>query len=144
MPKDISIVVDESLGEGYLHMQRLLTDFQSGKNTFNAKGEALFMVRWHEETLGLCGLNQDPYHSQPEWGRVRRMYVRPAARRQGVGSALLQQVLAQSQPYFLVLSLYTTNDQAQAFYRRFGFVDLLNDPKSNMFLDLQKQEDDLS
>lgn len=58
-------------------------------------------------------------------GEIKRMYVRPAARGRGVGAALLEALLTQGAAMqFGRVRLDTAPEllEAQALYRRFGFV----------------------
>lgn len=59
--------------------------------------------------------------STPTW--LDDLYVRPEAQRQGVGSALLERVLAQH-PDGVGLWVFESNEPARSFYARHGFVAL--------------------
>ncbi|MBL8981918.1 MAG: GNAT family N-acetyltransferase [Gemmatimonadetes bacterium] len=62
---------------------------------------------------------------EPGVGEIKRMYVRPAARGRGVGAALLRALLARAAAMGLErMRLDTAPEllEAQALYRRFGFV----------------------
>jgi ribosomal protein S18 acetylase RimI-like enzyme len=59
-------------------------------------------------------------------GHVFGLYVRPEARRQGIGRALLQSVAAvlrERGVAHVVLDVDLGNDQAAAFYERLGFTE---------------------
>ncbi|MBD7971056.1 GNAT family N-acetyltransferase [Paenibacillus sp. Sa2BVA9] len=75
-------LVDESKSEGFFHLERLVTDYGTGTNTFDKNGEALFLVLKNSEIVGVCGLNQDPFSDSKKVGRVRRLYVSPSVNSQ--------------------------------------------------------------
>lgn len=54
-------------------------------------------------------------------GQLDHLYVRPDVLRQGIGTALLEQIKAES-PAGLTLFAFQRNWPARAFYRRHGFV----------------------
>ena len=108
-----------SVTEGYRHVTRLADDYRSGANRFDGRGEALLVARDQDGTvLGVCGLNA---MARASVGRVRRFYVLPAVRSQGIGAALLEQVFSTARLYFVKLELRTSDPRAAAFYVRHGF-----------------------
>lgn len=88
---------------------------------FVAPGGALLLAVAGDEALGCGGL----VTLEPGIGEIKRMYVRPTARGRGVGAALLQALLSQGRAMGLArVRLDTAPEllEAQALYRRFGFV----------------------
>jgi GNAT superfamily N-acetyltransferase len=63
------------------------------------------------EVLGFAALEGDV---------LEHLYLRPEARRKGIGSTLLSQV-KQASPGGLSLRVFTRNTDARAFYERHGF-----------------------
>ncbi len=122
LPAEIGVLAGEARAEGHLHVDRLVEDFASGKNCFDAPGEALFVAAVHERPVGVGGVNQDPYDSGGPAARVRRMYVLPEARRSGVASAILLRIEAHARLRFERLNLFTASAEAALFYQRLGFV----------------------
>ena len=49
----------------------------------------VFLVAWLDGTPGACGAVK-PLDSDPSIGEIKRMYTRPAARRQGLSRALIE------------------------------------------------------
>ena len=86
---------------------------------------------------GVCGLNQDPF-ADPEdnAGRVRRLFVLPEWRRKGVASALAETVEQQARDHFDVLTAFTTDAGARAFYEGRGFETVVGVPKRSFQLRL--------
>ena len=110
---------EESLREGFQFLERLCKEWASGDNRFEASGEALFVAVAKDHIVGICGLNRDPYACDPRAGRVRRLYVAPAYRRQGVGQALLESVVTHARGHFSLLRVRT--EAADRFYTAHGF-----------------------
>jgi GNAT superfamily N-acetyltransferase len=79
-------------------MALLADGWASGDQRFDGDGEALLGALLAGELAGIGGLSVEPAAPQPA-RRVRRFYVRPAFRRQGVArtlaSALVQEALDQ-------------------------------------------------
>ncbi|WP_459965041.1 GNAT family N-acetyltransferase [Paenibacillus sp. JCM 10914] len=122
-PEDYAELLAESLSEGHRHIRRLIDDYSTGQNRFEHPDEALFEYRIDGMLTGVCGLNRDPYSDECS-GRVRRMYVLNAYRRQGIGRALLEAVIDESSRHYRRLVLNTGSAQADLFYARLGFTRL--------------------
>ncbi len=121
LPSEFSKLLEESILEEFGALEKLKRNFENGSNTFSKQGEALFSATFESELLGICGLNVDPYVDDPTIGRVRHLYVSKLARRQGVGSKLVEAVEHQARKHFNVLRLYTGDAKASAFYTSIGF-----------------------
>jgi ribosomal protein S18 acetylase RimI-like enzyme len=64
--------------------------------------------------------------TSPHFGFVFGLYTRPAARRRGVGRALMRAigaVLREEGRQYVLLNVDTPNEDARAFYERLGFDD---------------------
>ncbi|MDZ3833081.1 MAG: GNAT family N-acetyltransferase [Sphingopyxis sp.] len=61
---------------------------------------------------------------------LHQLYVAPEAKGSGIAAALMQWGIdwARERASILYLSVFTENPRAQAFYRRFGFVDVGRNP----------------
>ena len=70
---------------------------------------------------GVCGLNRDPFAQDETVGRVRRLYVSVAQRRQGIGSALITRLMDDARSIFEWMHLRTHDAEASAFYEAIGF-----------------------
>ena len=57
--------------EGFSFVDRLLTEWSSGKNQFSKPGEKLFGVYRETELVAVGGLNQDAYLADEKVGRLR-------------------------------------------------------------------------
>lgn len=119
-PGELDELVSESSREGFRHIRRLVDEYISGVNRFDRNHEALFVCRSEGRIIGICGLNQTP-DSGGDTGRVRRMYVLPEFRRQGVGRMLMQAVIQAAADHYSWLVLRTDQTQAGDFYISLGF-----------------------
>lgn len=122
LPNDIDSMAGAADREDLGLVARLAADYRADKNRFDGPGEGLWAARRDGVLIGVCGLNQDPFAEPAELaGRVRRLYVRPECRRQGVAAALLDAVEEQARSHFAILAAFTTDERAQAFYRGRGY-----------------------
>ena len=128
LPPSFERLIAESEREGFEFVRRLQLEFCSGVNRFDRRGEVLLGAFRGGELLAVGGMNQDPYLSDPDVGRVRHVYVAPQHRNAGVGGALVRAILAVSLPCFRRIRLRTANSRSNAFYERLGFTKLTGDP----------------
>ena len=113
--------------EGHGMVSRLMTDWRSGVNRFDHPGEVVLVAVTPAGIVGVCGLNQDPFVSDPRVGRLRRLYVASAWRRNGIASALVGQLLERAGLWFDAIHVRTYDPGAIAFYRSLGFGDVHGD-----------------
>ncbi len=124
LPIDLEELLAPAEAEGFLALPRLAREWRERSNRFDRPGEALFEARRAGLLLGVCGLNVDPFASSGTKrapGRVRRLFVRPEARRKGVARALVDAVVAAARGPFATLQLRTYAADADAFYVAYGF-----------------------
>ena len=112
----------EAAAEGFGFVDRLVREWQTGANTFCAAGERFVVARVDGRAAGICGLNRDVSAPDGATGRLRHLYVRPAWRRQGVGTALVEEVLGSARSAFSRVRLRTDTAAAGAFYAALGFA----------------------
>ncbi len=121
-----SALVAEAREEGFAFLETAEQEWASGENRFSKPGEgfyAVFAVEREEEQLAAVGaLGQDPYLQTPEIGRLRRIYVRAAWRRQGIGRLLVAAMLADGRQSFRAVRLRADNANAGRLYERCGFA----------------------
>jgi GNAT superfamily N-acetyltransferase len=135
----ISKLVEESKRDGFRFLERLVTEYQSGENTFQKPGEMLAGA-YHDETLiGIGGINQDPYSQHEKAGRIRRFYVLKEHRRQGVGELLLSALLTAADDFFDFAVLRTDTKEASLFYIQAGFIEDNLFENSTHYLDLTRK-----
>lgn len=117
----------ESLADGHHMLRRLRDNWRSGANRFDRPGETLTGAFEGAVLLGICGRNIDPYENDPQAGRVRHLYVAQAGRRQGLGRALVSDIIDGAAPFFDHLNARAP-ESAFPFYERLGFVRIDNNP----------------
>ena len=115
-------LVHEAAAAGFHALSRLVAEWQLGRNRFDQSGEAIFIATDNENIVGVCGLNLDPYLSDPTVGWVRHLYVALDHRRNGIGSRLVREVMGVAMGRFARLRLRTDSPDADAFYRFLGFM----------------------
>lgn len=98
LPEGFDALLADAVSEGVGNMARLADGWTSGDQRFDRDGEALLGALLAGDLAGVGGLSVEPAAAEPA-RRVRRFYVRPAFRRQGVArtlaSALAQEALDQ-------------------------------------------------
>ena len=79
----LSELAREGEAEGFRFLPRLMDEWSSGANRFDQPGEAFFIVTDGGPIVAVCGLNIDPYQTDPGVARLRHLYVRRPARNVG-------------------------------------------------------------
>jgi len=121
-------LANDAQADGHGMVSRLIREWQEGKNRFDRQGERIYSAFDAGRICGVCGLNLDPFAGDATVGRVRRLYVAVASRRQGVGSAMMNRLMADAQNHFDELHLRTYEAGAVAFYEALGFSIVQGDP----------------
>lgn len=121
LPEEVLILEKEAVAEGFRFLTRLISEWHSGKNRFDAPGECLMAAYSEQHLIGIGGLSVDPY-IKPGIARLRRVYVAPAARNQYVGQALIKVLVAHAALHFQQVRLCTDTSGGDAFYLRCGFI----------------------
>jgi GNAT superfamily N-acetyltransferase len=112
----------DALADGLKVMEVLRGDWDSGALRFERPGEALFAAFAGPALLGVCGLTPDPYLKGEQAGRVRRLYVRRAARGHGAGRALLDAVAAEARGHGWTRLRVRAPPATFPFYEACGFL----------------------
>lgn len=121
LPDDICELASKAREEGFVFLDRLIKDFGTGENTFAKTGEALFAVRDKGRLVAVGGLNIDPRAHDQSVGRVRRLYVDPESRRDGVGKMLMEVIEQAARKSFSELRLLTDTERGARFYNQLGY-----------------------
>lgn len=111
----------EALVEGFNFLERLAAEWESGTNRFEAAGETLCGHLDQGLLVAVGGLNRDPFAGHAEVGRIRRVYVRPAWRGKGIGTALVRTLIEEARRSFACVRLHAENPGAARLYERLGF-----------------------
>ncbi|MBN1250301.1 MAG: GNAT family N-acetyltransferase [Anaerolineae bacterium] len=118
---DLQPLLEESQKQGHELVTRLIEEYESGQNRFDAPGEALFGVYAGRDLIAIGGLNQDPYLPDGQTGRVRHVYVLADWRGRGVGRLLVDRIITEAHEHFQRLTLRTFSDRGDRFFRSLGF-----------------------
>ena len=86
LPEDFDDLVAEASGEGVRNMALLAEGWRAGER-FQGDGEALFAAFLAGTLAGIGGMSIETSANEPA-RRLRRFYVSPRFRRQGVATAL--------------------------------------------------------
>lgn len=121
LPPQMANLEKEAVAEGFRFLTRLISEWNSGTNRFDAPGEALMAAYLNQRLVGIAGLSVDPF-THDRTGRLRRVYVAPASRGQQVGRRLVNALLAHAVLHFESVRLYTDTSEGSAFYLRCGFT----------------------
>ena len=135
LPPDIEVLAAEARSEGFGMLDALVKGFSDGSNRFDRDGELLLAAWDGSELVAVCGLNVDPYLSDPLIGRVRHLYVSSSHRNRGVGGALVGRIISEARGAFTKLRVRTRNSAAGAFYETLGF-EPSNEPDVTHILEL--------
>ncbi len=92
LPAGFDTLRAEARAEGFRHVERLAADWQAHTIRFDRGGEALLAARANRALAGIGGLTIEPV--LPDALRMRRFYIRPAFRRNGIGRHLVTALLA--------------------------------------------------
>ena len=117
----------EAQAEGFRHMERLAEEWDSRAQRFQFEGEGLFAGLLNDRLMGVGGVTRDPVLPPEEALRVRRLYVRPEGRRQGVGRALLQRITRQALLFAPAVITNARTPEAAALFEAYGFSPVEND-----------------
>ncbi|OIN65991.1 GNAT family N-acetyltransferase [Exiguobacterium sp. KRL4] len=107
----------KSSQEEFMFVEHMLRNRR--QETFQATGEAMFVVLSTTNQVLACG-GYMKQAGQPATGRIRHVYVLPEVRSQGIGTALLEKIIAEAFLSYEKLVLYS--EQADPFYQGLGFV----------------------
>jgi GNAT superfamily N-acetyltransferase len=92
LPFGFDLLRAEAQAEGYRHLERLAEEWSAGTMRFDREGEVLLAARFDADLAGIGGLTIDP--ALPGALRMRRFYVGKSFRRNGIGRALAEKLLA--------------------------------------------------
>ena len=121
----------EAARERFIHVDRLLDEWQSGENRFTRRGERLLGVCSEGELAGVGGVTVD--YVLPDAFRMRRFYIRPAFRRLGVGRLLAETLLAGLIPLGKPIVLHAPYPASARFWEAMGFIRVDRDGHTHRF-----------
>lgn len=121
LPEDFDDLVAEASGEGVRNMALLADGWRSGAR-FQDDGEALFAAFLAGTLAGVGGLSVETGAAEPA-RRLRRLYVSPRFRRQGVATALASALIHEGLDSVSLLTVNAAASPAAGpFWEAQGFV----------------------
>jgi len=102
-------------------VSRMLADFKAGTNRFDLPSEVLLAHVRDGAVLAVCGLNREQEITFGKGGRIRRLYVLPAHRGEGLARSLVEAIASFACHYHEVLTVNAGPSPAHAFYEHIGF-----------------------
>lgn len=114
--------------DGRAIVSRLVREWLDGRNRFSGAGERAYVAKLGGRVCGVGGLNRDPFAGNVAVGRVRRLYVAVDHRRKGIGTAIVERLMADARGVYTRLHLRTHDPHAAAFYEANGFERVMGDP----------------
>jgi GNAT superfamily N-acetyltransferase len=127
LPTDaLAPLLAASTAEGFRFVERLMREWQECNARFDRPGELLLAAYHGTSIVAIGGLTADPYTNEPALGRLRHLYVRPDARRRGIGKRLVQALERAAQETYRALVLRTDTETAARFYEALGYTPLLS------------------
>ena len=116
LPPEIAVLRDEAAADGIHNMGTLVAEWQSGSERYDGPGEALFGAFDRDGLVGIGCVKREQAAM-----RMRRLYVRRAARRGGVGRALAQAMIARGFESMKRLTCNAVPPGAAEFWEAMGF-----------------------
>ncbi|MBD8599739.1 GNAT family N-acetyltransferase [Pseudomonas sp. CFBP 8772] len=134
LPTQIRALEKKAVREGFRFLTRLIDEWNSGANRFDAPGECLMAAYRNQQLIGIGGLSVDPY-TRENMARLRRVYVSASSRGHHVGRMLVTALVADAAMRFQSVCLFTDTAEGDAFYLRCGFMRIDDDHATHvMFL----------
>jgi N-acetylglutamate synthase-like GNAT family acetyltransferase len=131
LPDGIDQLRAEATRHGFHFLDRLVSDWHSGLNRFDQRGEQFLLAFAGNRVVGVGGLNHDPYVESAEIGRLRHLYVLNDWRRKGVGRALVERLLQSARGTFTIVRTRARTKEASVFYDLCGFSGIHDDAASH-------------
>lgn len=131
LPQDFAELACLALDENLDFIAKFIALWHGRNMRFSHPGEGLFGA-WiteadQEKLVGLAGVMQDPYLTDPAIARLRHVYVAPAYRGHGIAEALVSACLAQAHGHFEIIRLNAIAANAARLYERLGFRPVTDD-----------------
>lgn len=119
LPPQILALEKAAVAEGFRFLTRLIAEWNSGANRFEARGECLMGAYLDKCLIGIGGLSVDPYARNT--ARLRRVYVVASSRGQYVGQTLVDALVEHATQHFRSVRLFTDTPEGDTFYQHYGF-----------------------
>ncbi len=121
LPGDFERLRSAATAEGHRHLDRLSQDWNSGAQRFAGDGEALLTAYQESDLVGIGGITREPSETVEPALRMRRLFVRPDARRTGVARTIVAALVQEGFDNAALLTVHTGDRTASAFWKAQGF-----------------------
>ncbi|MET0272404.1 MAG: GNAT family N-acetyltransferase [Phenylobacterium sp.] len=129
LPDGFATLRAEAAAEGHRHMDRLTAEWDDDPRQFTA----LLAAFVDGELVGVGALTPEPAIEPGAAWRMRRLYVRPSARRRGVASALANALLTEALGLTRLVTVHAGSDEAGRFWESLGFQPVDERPWSHRY-----------
>jgi len=120
---EFASLAEAAEGEGYAHIRRLVDEWASGTNRFDKAGEKLLCVHDDTSLIAVGGINHE--FSRSDWLRMRRFYVLPEHRGNGVARLLATMLIEHAREHTTTITvhagLHAGDERAGRFWQAMGF-----------------------
>ncbi len=130
--RGIESLQSEARQEGYEFIDTLVEEWATATARFDGPGETLCGGLDLDLLVAVGALSCDPYAGRLDMGRIRKVYVRPAWRGQGVGRTLVSTLVDQARSHFSCVRLRAENEGAARLYERLGFISISHPDASHI------------
>ncbi len=121
LPDGFDAIERDAAAEDYRFVEALAQEWHAGRYDGTDERYVLLAALRDGVLVAVGGLTPDPYDDASDLLRVRHVYVRPAARRAGVGRVLAGALIQQGLALVPRLSLRAADAGAAAFWEALGF-----------------------
>lgn len=134
LPEAVSALISEAMDTGHIWASDICAAWRT--RPFLGRGEALLLASDGHQLLAMAVISADPHVDDPDVGRLRFIYVRRSARRQGLADRLVGACLERAGKRWRRIRLHTDSAIAARLYERHGFHPSETDPRATHTLDL--------
>lgn len=127
LPDSLATLCELSEADGFRFLRRLIDDWHLGHNRFNLHGEILLGALIGDRLVAIGGINCDC--DDDGLARLRRVYVHPDFRKDGVGRELVARLETHARAHFRRITLFTDRADAAQFYEGLGYRPVIGHPQ---------------
>lgn len=121
LPDDFERLRTEAAANGHRHIERLSQDWNSGTQRFANDGEALLAAYQAGELVGIGAITREPSKIAEPALRLRRLFVSPGARRNGVARSIVAALIQEGFDSAALLTVHAGDATAVTFWEAQGF-----------------------
>ena len=121
LPDDFERLRAEAAADGHRHIERLSQDWNNGTQRFADDGEALLAAYQAGELVGIGAITREPSTITEPALRLRRLFVSPGARRNGVARTIVAALVQEGFDNAALLAVHAGDAIAVAFWEAQGF-----------------------